>query len=79
MRFLSKILSSSWSPVFRLDYDPIGAGLIANYHKIWSNSPLERRKHTEEETDQIHFNRRDLEPNLRVNQVSSVNQSFFLR
>ena len=33
----------------------------------------------EEETEQIHFNQRDLVPNLHVNLVSSVNQSFILQ
>ena len=42
-QFLGKILSSSWSPAFRLDCDPIGAGLITKFHRILSNFPLKRR------------------------------------
>ena len=30
-------------PAFRLDCDPIGAGLITNFHQILSNFPLERQ------------------------------------
>ena len=63
---VSSFLAKSWvlrdPPAFRLDCDPIGAGLITNPREIWSNSPLEHRTYTEEETEQIHSNRRDLEP-----------------
>ena len=63
----------------RLDCEPIKGGLIMNHCMIWSNSPLERRTYAEEETEQIHSNRRDLEPNICVNRVNSVNQSFILK
>ena len=33
----------------------------------------------EEEANQIYSNRRDLEPNLHVNRVISLNGSFFLQ
>ena len=42
-------------------------------------SPLKRRTLTKEETDQIHFNRHDLKPNLYVNRVSSVIWSYPLQ
>ena len=40
---------------FRLNCDYIEAGLITNHCKNRSKSPLERRTHTEEETEQIQF------------------------
>ena len=80
---LSGFREKSWvlhdPPTFRLDCDPIGAVLIMNRRLIRSNSPLERRKYVEEGTNQIHSNLHDLEPDLHLNQVSSVNQSFILR
>ena len=47
-------------------------GLITNHCKNLSESPLERRTHAEEETEEICFNQLDLKLNLRVNRVSSV-------
>ena len=47
---------------FRLDFNPIGAGLITNHHEIWSNSPLEGQKYVKERIDQIHSNWCDYEP-----------------
>ena len=63
----------------RLNSDQIEAELIANRCQIWSFSPHERRTYAEEETEQILFNRRNLDPNICVNWVSSVNRSFILQ
>ena len=43
-----------------------------NHCKNRSKSPLECQTHVEEETKQMHFNRRDLMPDLHVNRASSV-------
>ena len=63
----------------RLNRDLIEAEFVVINRWIRSNSPLERRTSAEEETEPILFNPGELEPNLRGNQVSSVNQSFILR
>ena len=77
MKRLSNLGAKSWvlhdPPHSRLDCDPIKAGLIMNHCTIRLISPLEHQMYIEEETDQIHSNRRDLVPNLCVNWVSSVN------
>ena len=53
---LSGFLAKYWvlrdPPTFRLDCNPIEAGLITNRCLIWSNSPLERRTYAEEEIEQ---------------------------
>ena len=52
----------------RLNCDNIEAGLVTNHCKNRSDSPLERRTHAEQETEEIYFNRHDLKPN-RVSTV----------
>ena len=56
----------------RLNRDHIEAWVIMNYCKNWPKSPFEHRMHVEEETEEIHFNPRDLKPNFHINQVVSV-------
>ena len=72
---LSNFWARSWvlrdPPMFRLDCDPVRAGLITKFCRIWSNFPLEHPTSAEEESTQIHFNPCELKPYLRGNRVSS--------
>ena len=60
----------------RLNCNYIEAILITNHGKNRSKSPLECCTHAEEEIEEILFGQRELKPNLHVNRVSSVIQSY---
>ena len=79
---LSDFWARSWvhrdPPAFRIDCDPIGAGLITKSCRIRSNFPLEHRTSAEEEIKLILFNPCELKPHLHGNQVSSEILSFIL-
>ena len=68
-KFWSKILHSLWSPCI-LD----SIEIILGQDWSWIIARIDRNLpfNAEQETEQIHFNRRDLKPNLYVNPVSSV-------
>ena len=77
--FLARSIVLHDPPAFRIDCDPIGAGLITNRCLIRSYSPLERQTNARKRPSQILFHPRELKSNSRVNRVSTENQSFILQ
>ena len=69
--FERKILSSSWSPAFRLDFDQNQSGIDHEFHRISSDFPLERRTSTRKKSSRIRFNPSELKPDSCGNRVSS--------
>ena len=70
-RFERKILSSSWSPAFRLDFDQNRSGIDHEFHRISLDFPLERRTSARKKSSQIHFNPSELKPRSCGNRFSS--------
>ena len=79
----SKILSSLWSPTFRLNCESIGAGLITNHYSISSNFPHEFRTSARKKSCKFASIRVNWSPILtkielvvRFNRLSGDNLSF---